>query len=407
MPTVKLTNKAVSAIAPPTAGEVFYFDDALTGFGLRLRVGAHGRLLRSWICQYKRAGGTRRMTIDASGALTADQARARAREILAEVALGRDPQADKADRRDKDRNVLRALIADYLDAKRAVVRPRTMTAITGYLTDPRHFGPLHSVPVDAITLRDVATCLMRIKKRGPAMAGQARDTLSAFFKWAMGEGLAETNPVAGTNKPELPNDGKRDRVLTDAELAAVWRACDDGSEHSTIVKLLILTGCRRAEVGDMSWGEIDLDAGTWTIPPERSKNHRQHVLPLMPTMRAIIDDVPRMAAREKLFGVRSSHGFSRWHCKADLDARCGVTGWTLHDVRRTVATRMGDVGIQPHIVEATLNHQSGSKRGVAGVYNRSPYEREVRAAMAQWHDHVRALVRGGKRKVLSLHQKTA
>jgi len=402
MPTTKLTNKTVNAIVPPTAGEVFYFDDSLTGFGYRVRVGAHGKLLRSWICQYKRAGGTRRMTLDASGALTADQARAKAKEILAAVALGHDPQAEKANRRDKDQHVMRALVVDYLAAKK--VRPRTMTAITGYLTGP-HFKSLHNMPVDQITRRDVATCLLTIKKRGPALAGAARNTLSAFFAWAMGEGLAESNPVIGTNAPKT--NGARERVLSDAELRTIWNACDDGSEHSTIVKLLILTGCRRAEVGDMTWREINFEGGTWTIPPERSKNGRQHVLPVLPMMGAIIDDLPHMATRDQLFGERSSHGFSRWHCKADLDERCGVTGWTLHDLRRTVATRMADLGVQPHVIEAVLNHQSGSKRGIAGVYNRSPYANEVRSALGTWHDHLRAVTAGGKRKVLSLHRKTA
>jgi integrase len=398
MPTIKLTTKVVTAIVPPAAGEGFYFDETLTGFGYRVRVGAGGKILRSFICQYKRAGGSRRMTLDASGALNAEQARAKAKQILAEVALGRDPQAEKDDRRAKDKHALRALVAEYLDDKKSKVRPRTLTAVTGYLTDPRFFGSLHGAPVDTITRRDVAACLSQIKKRGPAMAGAARAALSAFFVWAMGEGLAEANPVIGTNKPET--NGARERVLSDTELAAVWRACDDGSEHSAIVKLLILTGCRRAEVGDMAWSEVDLDRGAWTIPEERSKNHRQHVLPIMPMMRAIIDAVPHMATRDQLFGERSVHGFSRWHCKADLDERCGVTGWTLHDLRRTVATRMADLGVQPHVIEAVLNHYSGHRAGIAGVYNRSPYANEIRNALALWEDHVRSLVEGGKRRVV-------
>jgi integrase len=392
MPTVKLNAKTINAIVPPTAGEMFYFDDALTGFGLRLRIGAHGKLLRSWICQYKRAGGTRRMTLDAGGALTADQARAKAKAILAAVALGHDPQAEKADRRDKDRNVLRALIVDYLDAKKVKVRPRTLSAVTDYLNNPRFFGPLHNMPVDQITRRDVAGCITRIKKSGPAMAGAARNTLSAFFSWAMGEGLAESNPVIGTNRPET--NGARSRVLSDIELAAIWRGCDDGSEHSTIVKLLILTGCRRAEVGDMAWREIDFDKGIWRIPPERSKNGRQHILPIMPAMRSILESVPRMATRDQLFGERSVHGFSRWHCKADLDARLDgpVPAWTLHDLRRTFSTRLNDLGVSPWVVEALLNH---TRHGVERTYNLSRYQNDARAALAVWESHIAKLVKGG------------
>jgi len=118
-------------------------------------------------------------------------------------------------------------------------------------------------------------------------------------------------------------------------------------------------------------------------------------------MGEIVASVPRMATRPQLFGQRS-HGFTNWTLpKPVLDERSGVVDWTLHDIRRTVATRMNDIGIAPHIVEAVLNHQSGSRRGVAGVYNKSPYEREVRNALAQWADHVRALVEGGERRVLS------
>jgi len=119
-------------------------------------------------------------------------------------------------------------------------------------------------------------------------------------------------------------------------------------------------------------------------------------------MRAILDGVPRMASREKLFGERSPTGFQSWDLnKQNLDARSGVTGWQLRDIRRSVATKMADIGVQPHIIEQILNHVSGHRAGAAGVYNRSSYEREVRAALAMWSDHVRSLVeRGESKKIL-------
>src|SRR5262249_59492618 len=154
-------------------------------------------------------------------------------------------------------------------------------------------------------------------------------------------------------------------------------------------------GCRRGEIGDMAWSEINLDRGTFTIPAARSKNGKPHTLPLMPMMRSIIETAPKMATRDQLFGQRS-HGFTAWpKGKITLDERSGVTGWTVHDIRRTVATQMGNhLGVPPHVVEALLNHQSGSKRGVAGVYNKSVYEREVKAALGMWEDHLRPLVEG-------------
>jgi integrase len=123
----------------------------------------------------------------------------------------------------------------------------------------------------------------------------------------------------------------------------------------------------------------------------------------------IIAKVPRMVGRDHLFGERSDLGFTQWDAKRDLDARLGesVKPWTLHDLRRTAATGMADIGVQPHIIEAALNHISGHKVGVAGIYNRSSYEREVRNALALWADHVRAIAEGGEHKVVNFPQAAA
>jgi integrase len=135
-------------------------------------------------------------------------------------------------------------------------------------------------------------------------------------------------------------------------------------------------------------------------PPQQ--NGKAHTLPLMPMMREIIESVPRMAERDHLFGNISALGFTAWAGgKAALDVHSGVTGWRVHDIRRSVATHMANIGIAPHIVEQVLNHVSGHKSGVAGVYNRSSYELEVRNALALWADHIRVLVGGGERKVVA------
>jgi integrase len=121
----------------------------------------------------------------------------------------------------------------------------------------------------------------------------------------------------------------------------------------------------------------------------------------MPMMREIIDTVPQMASRDQLFGQRS-HGFTAWvQGKRALDERSGVRGWTVHDLRRTVATKMADIGVQPHIIEAALNHHSGHRAGIAGVYNRSTYANDIRNALATWHDRLRTLIEGGERRVLN------
>jgi integrase len=294
------------------------------------------------------------------------------------------------------------MVDEYLATKARTIRPKTLREVTRYLTGP-YFRPMHVMALDKIGRKDVASRLVAIaREHSDVVAAKARDTLSALYVWALQEGFVESNPVIGTRKP--PGNKPRERVLSDPELAAIWRACKH-DDYGRIVRLLILLGARRAEIGGMAWSEVDIERGIWTLPAERSKNDRKHTLPLAPMALDIIKDVPRMVGRDQLFGVRSDAGFSTWDRHKDsLDQRSGINGWTPHDLRRTVATRMADIGVQPHIIEQILNHQSGHKAGPAGIYNRSSYEREVRAALALWEDHVRTIVEGGERKVVTFPQ---
>jgi integrase len=210
--------------------------------------------------------------------------------------------------------------------------------------------------------------------------------------------------VIGTRRPA--EVAPRDRVLTPRELVAVWRACDGDVDHDRIIRLLILLGSRRQEVGGMTWSELDLDAGTWTLPKERSKNHRAHTVVLPPTALAMIRSVPR-TDRDPLFGDRSNAGFTRWtQDKQELDRRLEdrVGPWRVHDIRRSAATHMAEIGIEPHHIEACLNHYSGDRSGIAGVYNRANYARAVQNALARWDEHLRALVEGREPKVVPLRK---
>jgi integrase len=398
---MKLTAKTTAGIRLPAGkADHIVWDDDLPGFGLRLRASGD-RVTRTYVAQYRAHGRTRRMRIGGFEKLSLEAARKAARKELARVELGHDPQAENAARRQKDGHTVAAVIADYLKAKQPIVRFNTYRAIACYLTGA-HFKPLHAMPVDQVTRRDVAFRLTKIAaENGSITAARARAVLSAFYVWAMGHGLSEQNPVLGTIKPE---DSKpRERVLSDAEIVALWRA----SEHDAfgkIVKLLLLTGCRRMEICGLRWSEIDMETGILRLPPERTKNGRAHTLPLPPMALDIIGAVPRMVGRDHLFGERSDLGFTQWGAKRELEARLGdkVAEWTLHDLRRTAATGMANIGVQPHIIEAVLNHVSGHKVGVAGIYNRSSYEREVTAALALWADHVRVLVEGGEKKIVPL-----
>ena len=401
---MRLDAKSVTGLKLPNGkADVIHFDSALPGFGFRLRASGN-EVRKSWVLQYRRAGGTRRMLLGSAEVLTAEQARASAKKTLAAIALGQDPQAEKAARRSADKFTLAALIEDYLASKESSVRARTFIEVQRYLRG-RYFKPLHGVPVDTIGLRDVAARLLVIaRESGAVAAGNARSALNALYVWALANGLVQTNPVIGTARPKTPP--ARDRVLSDRELAAVWRAAGDDA-FGRILKLLMLLGQRRTEVGAMAWSELDLEHGTWTIPAHRTKNHRAHTLPLSSLVLHIITSVPRVVGRDTLFGDRADSGLTGWaRPKAGLDARLGdsVMPWTLHDLRRTLATRLCDLGTAPHVVEQILNHQSGHRAGIVGVYNRSSYEREVRAALALWTDHVRTLVEGGERKVVPMHR---
>jgi integrase len=205
--------------------------------------------------------------------------------------------------------------------------------------------------------------------------------------------------VAGTHvAPEAP----RSRVLTIEELAAVWRHTGDDA-FGKIVKLLILTGCRAAEIGRLRHDEIH--DGMIVLPGERVKTGRSHIVPLADATQSILSTIARGRYGDHVF---ARGGFRSWsYGKRQLDARLSaavlrVEPWTIHDLRRSAATGMAEIGVQPHIVECVLNHVSGHKAGIAGVYNRASYEKEKRQALDMWADHVMAAAEGGESRVVSL-----
>ncbi|QRM28680.1 site-specific integrase [Microvirga sp. VF16] len=389
---MRLTKPNVARLTlPPGKSELLVFDDALPGFGLRIRAGGK----RTWIAQYRVGSKQRRVSLGTVEALNADKAREAARGILAKVQLGGDPQTEKAESRARAAVTLGSVAKRYLEEHaKPKLKPRSYEEIERHLT--HHWAAMGELPLHQIKRGTVAVRLSEIaRERGPFASNRARASLSALFTWAMGEGLAETNPVVGTNK--AADEISRDHVLKDQELAAIWKACRD-DDHGRIVRLLLLTGQRRAEVGALGWSEIDEAQALWTIPRERTKNGLPHDVPLSDAALDILRDAPRRDGRGLVFGDGAG-GFQGWSkAKAALDKRIIEAGkkvrpWRLHDIRRTVATRLGELGILPHVIEAILNHVSGHKAGVAGVYNRATYAKEKRQALAHWAAHVAALVK--------------
>jgi integrase len=383
---------------PPGKSDHIVFDDSLAGFGLRIR--ASGK--RYWIVQYRATDKTRRVTLGPVDLLTPEEARERAGKILAQVRLGEDPQAARAEAKARASVTLGRLVDTYLTRYAAPkLKATSLRETTRYLNGA--WRPLHDLPLDKIDRRLVATRLAEIAATsGATAANRARAALSAFFSWTMREGIASANPVVGSNRSE---EKSRDRVLSDAELVAIWNACGD-DDFGRIVRLLILTGQRRAEIGDLAWNEVDLTAPAIKLPAARSKNKRAHEIPLSPLAFDVLAGVHKRE-RPLVFG-EGDGGFSGWSkAKAALDARVAAAGtqieaWRLHDLRRTVATGMIGIGVLPHVVEAVLNHVSGHLAGVAGVYNRAKYTTEKRQALDRWAAHVDAIVYRQPSNVLPL-----
>jgi integrase len=395
---MKLTNKAIPLLPTNGKAEQFTWDDSIKG--LAIRINDKGN--RRWIIQWKQHGRTRRLNLGTFPNMGAEQARKIALKKFALIQDGHDPHQEKADKRKAHAHTFLSVAKDYVAAKKLEdLRPGTIYDTQRYLlgTEKRkgieYVKQLYTAPISTITRADIASVVNRVtREHGRAAAGQMRQKLLEMFKWAMQCGCIEKNPVIDSIKPTT--NAPRKRVLGDDELAAVWKEAGDG-DYGRIVKLLILTGARRQEIGGMRWTEIKNNE--WTLPEERSKNREALTLPLTPLALSIIQNAPRQLHRDHVFGTRADEGFTMWgEMKEDLDERLKdkvKEPWVIHDLRRSVATRMGDIGIMPHIVEVILNHLSGHKAGPAGVYNRSVYRDEVRAAMMKWSDHVEALV-GGK-----------
>ena len=259
------------------------------------------------------------------------------------------------------------------------------------------------------------------KRRGEVTSNRVQTTLSTFFAWCIEHEHCDVNPVIGITRHD---EKSRDRVLFPAELRAIWKALPD-DHYGSVVKLLALTGQRAAEMGGLRWSELNEEGDTVDLPAERTKNGRRHFVPLSAPARAIIDAQPHRVdqdgePRDLIFGIRKGP-FSGWsNCKEALDARIEkalgkpLPHWQIHDLRRSMSTYLGGglgddelrslpvedrklVGgleIEPHVIEAVLNHVSGFKAGVAGIYNRSPYAREKRQALDLWADRLPAIVEG-------------
>jgi integrase len=225
----------------------------------------------------------------------------------------------------------------------------------------------------------------------PVIANRVHSILHTLFDWAVETDLITSSPAAGIKRPN--KETPRDRVLTDAELRAVWLGAEkEDFPYGAIIQLLILTGQRRGEVAGMARSELDHNSGIWALPRERVKNGRRHEVPLSHQAREIVQKAPQISDKYvfSLNGKGPVGGFSER--KARLDQLAKIAPWTVHDLRRTVASGLAKLGTDLAVIEKVLNHVSGSFAGIVGVYQRHEFAAEKREALQRWADHVERLV---------------
>jgi integrase len=387
MPRIKLTKSAIDRL-PSFSSDGIYWDASMPGFGVK--VTPRGR--KVFIVLYRTGGAgsrLRKYTIGPYGRVTLHQARVTAQKVFAAKLEGRDPAAEK---RDAKRRVVADRVDDLLESftSQRLSQNRSGAEISRLLR--REIGqPWAGQSIHDISKRDVIEIVGAIEQRGaPVAANKALKSIKTFLRWCVGRAILDRSPAEGVPMPT--KEVARDRTLTDQELAKVISAARkiDGP-YGLIVELLALTGHRREEVARLSWDELDLGQQVWTIPKARTKNAKVHVVHLSDQSLGVLKRVHRQGPLVfSRWGGGPFQDFSR--AKASLDQLSGVSGWRLHDLRRSCASGMARLGVAPHVADKILNHQAGTISGVAAVYQRHEFFAERRAALDLWGAHVGRLL---------------
>jgi integrase len=256
--------------------------------------------------------------------------------------------------------------------------------------------------VRSITRKDVVWLIDAIDDRSPAVSRSVFAQLRKLFNWCVERDLISVSPLLGLRAP-APQPA-RDRWLSDREISLFWLGCEAlGEPFGPLFQTLLLTAQRRDEVTGMRWSELDLGKAEWIIPASRAKNRKEHVVDLSPAAIALIES--RSREHEFVFTTTGSTATSgHGHAKALLDLHIetlrlarraktpALAPWRIHDLRRTAATGMAALGHAPHVIEAVLNHASGSRGGLVAVYQHYQYRAERKAALQDWGAHVSAIV---------------
>lgn len=399
----KLTDAAVLKKRPDPAKRLEIHD---TG-GLYLVIQPSGA--KSWAFRYRYAGKSRKLTIGAYPSIGLANARVRVAAERVRVQGGADPATEHrvaSTAADDFATVAVHFIRRYAKPKNRGWKEtaRLIGLIpdpTAPSEDPATFVAHKSGAVKKwghrkisdITRVDINRHLDGIVDRGsPVAANRVLAALRKLFGWAETRHALLANPCKLIERPSA--EVSRDRVLSDGELRRVWAAAAERQwPFGPFVHLLMLTGQRLNEVAGMSWSELDLEKRVWTLPRGRVKNDKGHEVPLSPQAIKIIETVPKKDGTDFLFSTNGKSpisGFSK--TKVTIDKKSGVTDWTFHDLRRTMASGMAPLGVNLAVIEKILNHASGSLRGVAGIYQRYDFGNEKRDALDAWAAHVLRVV---------------
>ena len=356
------------------------WDTELRGFGCKVTPAGK----KVFIVQYRiggRGSRVRKFTIGAYGPVTPQKAREQARSLLGLVAQGRDPQADKIASRKK-------LASDHVDdlferfCERHASKRRSVREVRRiFENDVReHIG---NRSVHTIKKRDLVEILHAVEDRGAhIMANRVLAAMRKFFNWLVSQAVLEASPCAGIGAPTA--ERSRNRVLTDDELGRVLKAAQLlDYPFGVIVQLLAHTGQRRDEVAGMRWSELDLEKRLWTLPGVRTKNARAHDVALTPQVVELIEGCRPRSVGQVVASLSAERPFQGWSkAKAALDQKAQVSGWRLHDLRRTMVTYMAArAGVAQHVSDRILNHKSGVISSVAAVYQQHDFASERREAL--------------------------
>lgn len=388
----RLTQAAVDRIRPPTMSREQHFDSIVPGFCLRIT----DKGVRSWCFFYRIDGRLRNLTLGRYPALSLAEARKLARDARLALEQGDDPQDQKNEAlrlKSKRRKNTFAHIAEAFVVNHAKRHNKTWKKTEYNLT--KYVVPVWGERlISSITLHDSIELIENIAdSSGPYTANYVRANLRKLYSWACKRGLAETNPVIDVERPISLKQSERDRVLTNEELKAIWKACDKlGYPFGPYTQLLLITAQRRSEVSTIENSDLDLGEKVWHLNRESTKADRAHDVPLSELALGIIRETPRFEAGDYIFsttgGIISIGGFSK--AKAKIDELSKVEDWRFHDLRRTVGTNMTEhLGVSEFIVGRVLNHAHSS---VTSIYARASYMKEKRDALDKWSKHLREII---------------